>query len=209
MPKDVTGLVDFIEYAEGLKREIRNSWLSDNRQESVAEHSWRLALLCLSIAPKTKLSLNMEKVLRLSLVHDLVEIEAGDIPTVRHMTNKDVAQQKNEQEHLAILTIKKEFPEAGSEIFDLWLEYEEQETKEAQFVKIMDKFEAIIQKYQQSLESFKNQDELNRLGAPKYFERLRALCQIDDYLLKFLDELESRRDKLMRQRLSELKNIRD
>ena len=53
-------ILNFIEYAEGLKRELRHSWLSDGRREDVAGHTWRMALMGIIIAPKTRLKLNIE-----------------------------------------------------------------------------------------------------------------------------------------------------
>ena len=65
--------------AEKLKCNTRHSWTSSNRQESVAEHSWRLCLLAYSL--KNKFSdFDMDKVLYMCLVHDLGEAITGDIP---------------------------------------------------------------------------------------------------------------------------------
>jgi len=167
-------LIKFIQYSEQLKLVIRNSWLSDNKtKESVAEHSWRMALMAMLIAPKTKLKLNMERVLKMILVHDLVEIETGDMPTILQIGN--AIRQKQESEQNAILLIKNKLDEpTGQEIYELWTEFEEQRSIESIYAKIIDKFECIIQKNQQSVDM--------EAGADGYFEKLVSKCKIDSYL---------------------------
>jgi putative hydrolases of HD superfamily len=166
-------IMDFTAYAEGLKRELRNSFLSNGRQESVADHSWRMALMAMLIAPKTKLNLNMEKILKMILIHDLVEIEAGNIPTTEQ--TPEVLVQKDINEQRAIETIRKKLKNtSGEEIYLLWNEFEDLKTPEAIFAKIMDKVECIIQKNQQTIDRSE--------GEPGYFKKLSELGKIDSFL---------------------------
>ena len=69
----------FIHKTEKLKTLLRHSWLSTGRQESVAEYSWRIALMALVLKDYLKTPVNLEKVLAMMIVHDLPEIYAGDI----------------------------------------------------------------------------------------------------------------------------------
>jgi putative hydrolase of HD superfamily len=99
----VDSLLGLIIYTEGLKKELRNSWLSNGRRESVADHSWRMAMMAIVLIPRTKLDLNIEKVLKMAIIHDLAEIETGDIPTI-HQTSEVIAQ-KSKDEDRAFLKI--------------------------------------------------------------------------------------------------------
>lgn len=81
----VQNIVDFIEYSEGLKTTYRNSWLSDGSTESVAEHTWRMALIAMALFPHVDKNLNREEVLKMIIIHDLAEIDTGDIPTIEQV----------------------------------------------------------------------------------------------------------------------------
>lgn len=73
-------LLDFLTLAERLKRELRHSWLSDGRCESVAEHTWFVALMALLANGHLEQPVHLDRVLAMALVHDLAEAEMGDIP---------------------------------------------------------------------------------------------------------------------------------
>lgn len=207
MAGQIDATLDFIEYCEGLKRELRNSWLSNDRRESVAEHSWRMSMMAMAIAPETSLELDMKKVMTMIAIHDIAEIEAGDVPTVLRMIDENIAQKKRDDEAKAIDNIRLTLGNSlGENIYNLWHEFEDQVTNEAKFVKILDKFEAIIQKYQASFDSYVRLDESQREGAPGYLEMVAKLCEIDEYLGKFLQELIARRDLVKKERLSKLDN---
>jgi len=76
----VAGILDFYRLAERLKRELRHSWLSDGRRESVAEHSWSMSLLALLAHRHLEQPVEIERVLKMIIIHDLVEALAGDVP---------------------------------------------------------------------------------------------------------------------------------
>lgn len=131
----------FINEAELLKSVVRDAWTSTGRQESTAEHSWRLALLAslfLSEFPK----LDRERVLMLCLVHDLGELYEGDISAVLMPD----AKAKYETELRAVTRLFSMLPrKAAGRYMALWEEYEKAETEEALFVKALDKAETILQ----------------------------------------------------------------
>ena len=177
-PIDAT--LQFITYLEGLKRERRNSWLSNGERESVSDHSWRMVMMAMILAPKTSLDLNMERVLKMAAIHDLAEIETGDIPTI-HQT-QEVVNQKNKDELAAFTKMRSMLDgDSGEELYSLFHEFEDQQTVEAIFVRILDKFECVIQKNQQSTDV--------EPGAEGYFEKLEKLCSIDPYLSSFYADL--------------------
>ena len=75
----LNGVLDFLRYAERLKHMTRSAWTSTGREESVAEHSWRLSLMCLVLGGDFP-GVNIDRVLRMCIVHDLGEAVHGDIP---------------------------------------------------------------------------------------------------------------------------------
>ena len=114
-----------------LKQLSRTGWVRSGVEnpESVAAHSWGMAILALRLAPK---ELNLERVLSLCLVHDLPEVRVGDL------TPHDDTSNKAELEHQTM-----------SEIAPQWLslfeEYEAGDTAEAKFVKQIDKLDMGLQ----------------------------------------------------------------
>ena len=76
---DIKQFLDVLHVAERLKNNTRHSWTSSGRHESVAEHSWRLCLMAYFIRDEFP-EADMDKVLRMCLVHDMGEAFTGDIP---------------------------------------------------------------------------------------------------------------------------------
>ncbi|AIK36511.1 MULTISPECIES: HD domain-containing protein [Bacillus] len=139
-------ILKVIALAEKLKYEMRHSWLSNGRQESVAEHTWRMSLMAVLVQPYLDKEVNMEKLLKMVIIHDLVEAEAGDIPAFDTMNSEQIQLQKQENEQKAILNIKHtlEGP-LGDELYNLWIEFEAKETYEAKVANALDKLEVKIQ----------------------------------------------------------------
>lgn len=162
---EIRKYLNFIKEVEGLKSVTRTSWMQSGRQESTAEHSWRLALF-VSITAKQFPELDYEKVLFMSLIHDLGERYSGDQSAVL-LPDK---QEKTRVEKAAIEKLARFLPsEAGQQIIDVWKEYEEGVTKEAVFVKALDKAETIIQHNQGQNPSDFNY-EFNLTYGLEYFE---------------------------------------
>src|SRR5579883_2780808 len=131
-------MLDVLHIAEKLKQVMRHSWLSDGRQESVAEHTWRVALMVIMMAPYLEQAVDIEKCLKLALLHDLAEAETGDIPVFENQ-QQDRKQAKYDNEQRAMLHIKSILDdEVGQCIYELWEEYERQECYEAKFVRALD-----------------------------------------------------------------------
>ncbi|MBN8999319.1 MAG: HD domain-containing protein, partial [Rhizobiales bacterium] len=74
-PMPATALLEFFALAERLKMELRHSWLSNGRQESVAEHTWLMALMAITLAPTLEHPVDLGHVLKLIIVHDLAEVK--------------------------------------------------------------------------------------------------------------------------------------
>ena len=98
--------LQLIKLGEGLKKELRHSWLSDGRRESVAEHTWRVALMAMALESSLPQKVNSEKLLKMIIIHDLVEAYATDIPAFDTMNNAEAKQTKVENEIKAIEKIR-------------------------------------------------------------------------------------------------------
>lgn len=116
----------------------------ENRNENDSEHSFQLALLGWYLISSQNLQLDLNKVIHYSLVHDLVEIYAGD--TFFHDKNNSAHASKKGREHTALERIKNEFPEF-SELPKLIQEYEELNSPEARFVSALDKVIPVMNIY--------------------------------------------------------------
>ncbi|MEW4326881.1 HD domain-containing protein [Rossellomorea marisflavi] len=139
-------IMNLIHLSQKLKMEMRHSWLSDGRQESVAEHTWRVSLMAILVEPYLDKSVEMEKLLKMIIIHDLVEAEAGDVPAFDTMGNGKTKALKQEREERAIENIRDMIPgEVGLELYTLWHEFEAKETYEAKVANALDKLEVQIQ----------------------------------------------------------------
>ncbi len=138
---NLKNILKFLQKAEELKSLMRHSWLSTGRRESVAEHSWRTALLAIILAPEMKGEINLGRVVQMIVVHDIAEIIAGDHPAWRGKL-KD----KAKKERSALKGLSSDLPpKQQKEILALWEEYEAKTTPEGKFAKAVDKLETIDQ----------------------------------------------------------------
>ncbi|WP_409253927.1 HD domain-containing protein [Bacillus sp. SCS-153A] len=146
MRADLMKIMKIINLGEKLKSELRHSWLSDGRRESVAEHTWRTTLMAVLLTPQLSVKADMEKLLKMLIIHDLVEAEAGDIPAFDTLVDEKVRTAKINNEIKAIENIRDILGnETGQELHDLWYEFERKQTIEAKIANALDKLEAQIQ----------------------------------------------------------------
>lgn len=132
-------LLEILKVAERLKCNTRHCYTSSGRHESVAEHSWRIALMAMLITPEFP-EADMNKVIRMCLIHDLGEAFTGDIPTF-DKTEADTAKEDALFDRW-VATL----PDAAKEEFSVLLkEMQAMETVEAKIYKALDKMEAVIQ----------------------------------------------------------------
>ncbi|WP_183568739.1 HD domain-containing protein [Mucilaginibacter sp. SP1R1] len=129
--------IDKVKYIQ-RKTRLFNS----DRNENDAEHSWHLAVMAIVLAQHANQPVNTLKVLKMLLIHDVVEIDAGDVflydTTVSH-TNTE-AERKAAERIFGLLP-----PEQAQELIAIWEEFEAGETPEAQFARAMDRLEPLLQ----------------------------------------------------------------
>ncbi len=146
-PSDLAGVLDFLRASERLKATHRSAYISDGQQESVAEHTWRLCLMALLLAPEFP-DVDFTRLVKICLVHDLGEAVGGDVPAPEQVRRKaaGLATGKGDQERRDLLTLLEPLPVAlKSEIAELWDEYEAAASPEARLAKGLDKLETIMQ----------------------------------------------------------------
>jgi len=135
--------IQFIKEIDKLKYIQRKTRLfNSDRHENDAEHSWHLAMMTLVLAEHSNVAIDVLKVLKMVLIHDIVEIDSGDIFIFDTSKNHE-----NTQEELqAAKRIFGILPdELANELITLWIEFEKGATNEAKFAKAMDRFEPILQ----------------------------------------------------------------
>jgi putative hydrolase of HD superfamily len=129
--------IDKVKYIQ-RKTRLFNS----NRNENDAEHSWHLAVMAIILAQHANEPVDTLKVVKMLLIHDVVEIDAGDIflyDTVLNHSNSD-AERKAAERIFGLLP-----PEQAAELIAIWEEFEAGETPEAKFARSMDRLEPLLQ----------------------------------------------------------------
>jgi len=139
-------ITQFISYVDQLKNVIRKNGLHDgSREENTAEHSWHAALSAQLLAPYANFPVDVAKVTRMLLIHDLIEIEAGDsfVYDPDAMAEQESAENKAADHVFGLLP-----DEEAVKFRSLWDEFEARETDDAKFAKAIDRFLPILSNIQ-------------------------------------------------------------
>lgn len=143
--KRLESQIQFLIEIDKIKHIFRKTKLfNKSRFENDAEHAWHLALMALVLGEYSNEQIEISKVIKMVLIHDIVEIDAGDV-IVYDTQNRDLAREK---EHLAAERIFGILPgDQKKEFIDLWNEFEERKTPESKFAAAIDRFEPILQNH--------------------------------------------------------------
>lgn len=184
--------LEFYKLAEKLKTTLRHSWLSNGRQESVADHTWMMALLSLALLPHIKQPLNTQKILKMIILHDLAEALTSDLPIWQ---GQEDLLHKHQEEEEAMQKILAPLDEATRhELMTIWHEYEQRQTAEAKFVKAIDTLDVIVQHNVAPIDTWDDNDYLWQLSPlqdaffdfDKILRKLKA--EIDKWSIEKADE---------------------
>jgi putative hydrolase of HD superfamily len=146
MEIEIASILKILTLAERLKFELRHSYTSSRRQESVAEHTWRMSLMAVLIEPLLKQKVETARLLKMIIIHDLVEAEARDVSALDILRHPEIKKQKIERENQAIENIRSTLKDTnGQEIYQLFYEFEEKETYESKVANALDKLEVQLQ----------------------------------------------------------------
>ncbi|MGB1012118.1 MAG: HD domain-containing protein [Thiolinea sp.] len=139
--QQLSGMLDFLRGAEELKNTLRSAHTSNGRQESTAEHTWRLCLMVM-LFEKQYPHIDTLKLLKICIIHDLGEAVCGDVPAIDQVegSDKGVEERKGFQQLLSPLAAEQQH-----EFLALWDEYENVASPEASLAKAFDKLETILQ----------------------------------------------------------------
>ena len=199
--RDVQSILEFMAFSERLKLELRHSWLSDGRRESVAEHCWQMALMAVLMRQNLDRPVDIARTLKMILVHDLAEAESGDIPVFEVSARKRA---KAELERAGMETICRMLPDAvGDEVVELWEEFEAKQTPEAKFAAALDHLEVQIQ---HNLADFATWEPVE-YGL--VYTKMDAACANDSFLAAFCAAVKDQAEDKMRARGVDVAAVKD
>ena len=179
--------LDFIVELDKLKRILRQTLVMDgSRQENSAEHSWHLAVMAVLLHEHAGDAVDVQRVLRMLLIHDVVEIDAGD--TFCYDAAASVG--KEERERRAAERLFGLLPgEQAQEYRDLWEEFEARETADAQFANALDRLQGLLQNYHNAGGTWR----LHGITRDQVLNRMRpiqnASPELWKYVLQVIDEV--------------------
>ena len=173
-------LLDALHVAERLKDTTRHCYTSGGRHESVAEHSWRITLMAYLVKDEFP-EADMDKVIRMCIIHDLGECFTGDIPSFQK------TQADEDTEERLLYAWVDSLPEPyRAELRALYEEMAARETPEAKIYKAMDSLEAVIQHNESDIRTWEdNEYQLNmtygddKVAFSPYLQRLRQAIRED------------------------------
>ena len=182
-------LLEVLEVAARLKKNVRHCWIEEDRRESVADHSWRIALLAMLLSKEEDFKdIDMDKVIRMCLIHDLGEAFTGDIPTfLKSGSDAD------KEDDIFLRWVGSFSSPQREEWLSLLNEMIELRTKEALVYKTLDKFEALISHNESDIKTWLPLEYDLQLtygqelrGNVPYLDKLRDL--IDEWTKKKIEE---------------------
>ncbi len=184
-PQRLSKLVRFLKEIEKLKLVQRRVMVSSKKRwESSAEHSWDLAMWVWILSPDLPKGLDLLRTLKLVLMHDLVEIYAGDTFFFDHAARKT---KKAREDKAAKKLFKQAPPELKKELEKLWLEFESGRTKEAKVAKSVDRLQPILQNILTGGVSWKKNHitgEFIHAHKREHMQHERSISQLYDVLIQ-------------------------
>jgi putative hydrolase of HD superfamily len=182
-PDQLLQQINFIKEIDKIKYIQRKTKLfHSDRPENDAEHSWHLAMMTIVLAEHSDVPVDVLKVLKMVLIHDIVEIDAGD--TFIYDTQKSHSNTENE-----LIAAKRIFgllpDEQAEELIEIWQEFEAGETPDARFAKAMDRIEPLLQNTSNNGGTWREFD----VDYSKVFEKKKVIAQGSATLWKFAENL--------------------
>lgn len=183
MNEDLVKQIAFIKEIDKIKYiERKTKLFNSNRNENDAEHSWHLALMALVLSKHSSKEIDLLKVLKMVLIHDIVEIDAGDT----FLYDKEKNHQNTEEELKSAERIFGMLPEAQTEEFmAIWKEFEAGKTDEAKFAKSLDRLEPLLQNASNNGGTWKEYD----VRYDKVYEKQQVIQQGSDQLWDYAKQL--------------------
>lgn len=137
--------MEFSVTVDKMKTVLRRSLIADGtRRENDAEHSWHLAILAMLLEEYSAEKVNIERVLKITIVHDLVEVYAGDTFAYDEKGYEDKAERETKAAEKLFGALDSQ---QGKEFRTLWDEFEAKETPEARYANAVDRIQPLVQNY--------------------------------------------------------------
>ncbi len=184
MKERLKSQIDFIIEADKLKQIYRQNILLDkSRRETDAEHSWHLALMAILLSEHVShKKVDMLRVIKMVIIHDIVEIDAGDTYC---FDAKACLNQNNREQRAAERLFGMLPPNQADEFKNLWKEFEEKVTPEACFAGALDRLQPLLLHCNTEGESWKS----HGITSEKVIERNKSTKEISESLGILVDEL--------------------
>lgn len=175
--------IEFTLLMDKQKNIFRQNHLADNsRRENDAEHAWHMAVMAYLFREYANEDIDISKVILMCLIHDVVEIEAGDT----YAYDEEAKKSQREREEIAKKHIFGMLPsDQGRELEDLFDEFEAQETAEARFAKAMDNLQPVLlheangggdwKEHEVTKEQIMRRQEKTRRGSEELFEVIKDI----------------------------------
>lgn len=188
-------ILDFLIDMEALKKSKRFSTKHESVRDSTADHTWKMSLMGFKIAEAFDIKdLDMIKVLKLIITHDIPEYAEGDIDSMLVRLGKVTKDEKRAIEEKVMFNLKEKYPFC-EDLSELWNEFEENLTREAKYVKAIDKLETLSHVIKEK-DKFDNKTETDILHTATYadkavseFPELKPLLkEIKKEIKKFSEE---------------------
>ena len=178
--------IRFVVEMDKLKYVLRQTILTDHsRQETSAEHSWHLGVMALVLSEYAEAGVDLFRVLKMVLVHDLVEIDAGDTYCYDRVETQDqAAREKKAADRLFGLLPENQ----AGELRGLWEEFEARKTPEARFAAALDRLQPILQNYHTQGEMWKKNSISSRQVVMRNQPIEDGSPLLWDYVVHLLDD---------------------
>ena len=175
--------IAFVVEIDKMKSIYRQSYITPgDRNETDAEHSWHLAVMALLLAEHTDVAVDPIRALKMVLIHDLVEIDAGDTYCYDQQGLQDKAEREDKAAERLFGMLP---PDQAAEFTALWQEFEARVTPEARFADALDRLQPLLLQYHTRGRSWQE----HGITSDKVVERNRRTREISQDLAELVDEI--------------------
>ncbi|MDD6279907.1 MAG: HD domain-containing protein [Oscillospiraceae bacterium] len=178
--------IEFVIEIDKLKNIYRQTYvLGEERKENDSEHSWHIALMAFLLAEYSEKTIDVLKTMKMLLIHDIVEIDAGDT----YCYDAEGYKTKAEREEKAAQRIFGLLPENQcSELYALWREFEDGSSDEAKFAAVLDRIQPLILNYTKNGISWKEHDVCKEQVAGRYSQTAEASEKLTQLAMNIIND---------------------
>lgn len=152
--KKIKDILTFLHRSKSLEGAERYSASLKENKNTVAEHSWRLALMALVIGTECKVRVDISRSMALALLHDLGEAKSGDLDAYKKILGgQQLIESKVIIEEATVREMTDDLP-FGDWIYDMWREVEDKQTLEAKFIKALDRIEGFLHIAEEGVQAY-------------------------------------------------------